>query len=182
MEFSCKLRMPSQMLAKYLQNNQTGELLRSISFDEPVSSCVWAPDGQTFVTGSLCKTRNLCQWNLGGDLIYDWNRPHRVQDLAVSPDGNRLVAMDASHHLHVYNFVTRELEYEMDLKVKLTSINISQDSRYMLVSKIDGEARMMDIETRETIKIFTGQKGGEFVIRSSFGGANESFVISGSEG
>lgn len=143
---------------------------------------MWAPDGQTFVTGSLYKERNLCQWNLNGELVYDWRRPHRIQDLDVSPDGNRLVAMDTEHHLHIYNFVTRELEYEMDLCVKLSSVSISQDSRSILVSKASGEAQLFDIETRKPIKLFTGQKGGQFVIRSAFGGANESFVISGSEG
>lgn len=162
---------------------QTGEVMRTLPrFEEPVSSCVWAPDGQTFVTGSLYKEKNLCQWDLDGNLVYDWGRSHRVQDLAVSPDGNRMVAMDNANHLHVYNFVTRELEYEMDLKVKLSSVSISQDSRYILVSKTDGEARMIDIETHEPTKNFVGQKGGEFVIRSTFGGANESFVVSGSEG
>ncbi len=143
---------------------------------------MWAPDGQTFVTGCLYKERNLCQWNLNGELVYDWRRSHRIQDLDVSSDGNRLVAMDVEHHLHIYNFVTRELEYEMDLGVKLSSVSISQDSRTILVSKTSGEAQLFDIETRKPIKLFTGQKCGQFVIRSAFGGANESFVISGSEG
>jgi WD40 repeat protein len=151
-------------------------------FEEPVSSCVWAPDGQTFVTGCLYKERNLCQWNLNGELVYDWGRSHRIQDLDVSPDGNRLVAMDNETTIHVYNFVTRELEYEVDLGTKLTSVSISQDSRYILVSKTSGEAQLLDIETRKPVKLFTGQKGGNFIIRSAFGGANESFVISGSEG
>jgi WD repeat-containing protein 26 len=157
--------------------------LRTIGkFEEPVSCCAWAPDGQSFVTGCLYKERNLCQWNLNGELIYDWGRPHRIQDLAVSADGHILVAMDNEHHLHIYNFVTRELEYEMDLKVGLSSVSISQDSKHILVGKVDGEARLFDIETRDSTKTFKGQKMGQFVIRSAFGGANESFVISGSEG
>ncbi|KAI9744371.1 MAG: hypothetical protein M1818_001900 [Claussenomyces sp. TS43310] len=165
-----------------LWDTHTGELLHALSrFEEPVSSCVWAPDGRSFVTGSLSKDHNLCQWNIDGELIYDWGRMHRITDLAVSSDGHRLVAMDRTNHIHVYNFVTRELEYEMDLKVELSSVNISHDSRQMLVSKVDGEARLFDIVTRETVKIFAGQKGGKFMIRSAFGGANESFVISGSE-
>lgn len=162
---------------------QTGHIVRVIDrFEEPVSSCVWAPDGMTFVTGCLYKERNLCQWNLNGDLIYDWGRSHRIQDLDVSSDGNRLVAMDNSNNIHIYNFVTRELEFEIDLGVMLSSVSISQDCRYILVSKTTGEAQLLDIETRKPTKLFTGQKGGNFVIRSAFGGANESFVISGSEG
>lgn len=152
-------------------------------FQDIVSSCVWAPDGQSFVTGCLDKQLNLAQWSLNGELIYDWGREHRIQDLAVSPNGHRLVAVDCENHIHVYNFVTRELEYQMDLEVWLRSVNISQDSRFLLVNKRDGKTRMLDLDTRETVRDFdTKDKAGNFVIRSTFGGANESFVISGSEG
>lgn len=163
---------------------QTGELKRTLTrFGEPVSSCVWAPDGQTFVTGCLDKERNLCQWNLNGELIYDWGRTHRIQDLAVSPDGHHLVAMTNETQIYIYNFVTRELENEMDLEVKMGSISISQDSRHLLVNKFSGEAQMFDIQTQESVRTFvSGDPGGHYVIRSTFGGANESFVIVGSEG
>lgn len=148
-----------------------------------MSSCVWAPDGQTFVVGCLDKERNLSQWNLHGDMIYDWGRNHRIQDIAVSPNGHYLVAMDNETHLHVYNFVTRELEYELDMKTTMTSVSISQNSRYLLVNKTDGEAQMLDLDTQATVRSFkSGAKGGNFVIRATYGGANESFVIFGSEG
>jgi WD40 repeat protein len=162
---------------------QTGQLKRTLTrFGEPVSACIWAPDGQSFVTGCLDKDRNLCQWNLNGELIYDWGRHHRIQDLAVSPNGNRLVAMDCENHLHVYNFVTRELEYELDLKSNLGSVVISQNSRYLLVNKTDGEARMLDLDTRETVRTFSnGDAKEKYIIRGTYGGANESFVITGSE-
>ncbi|CAG8960081.1 hypothetical protein HYFRA_00010559 [Hymenoscyphus fraxineus] len=166
-----------------LWNANSGELMRCLRpFGEPVSSCVWAPDGNSFVTGCFDKSHNLVQWNLNGDKVYDWGRNHRIQDLAVSPNGHRLVAMDSDCHIHVYNFVTRELEYEMDMKAKLSSVSISQNNRYLLVNKKDGQARMLDLDTRESPKFFqTGDRGGINVIRATFGGANESFVISGSE-
>ncbi|KAF7866814.1 hypothetical protein EAF04_005656 [Stromatinia cepivora] len=166
-----------------LWNTATGELLNKLPrFSEPVTCCVWAPDGQSFVIGSLGNTKNLCQWNLNGDLVYDWGREHRIRDIAITPDGNKLVAIEHMTHLYVYNFVTRELEYELDLKVQLCSISISHNSRHLLVHCCTGETRMLDIETGETVRSFvSGDKGGEFIIRSSFGGANESFVVSGSE-
>ncbi|RDL36385.1 WD40 repeat-like protein [Venustampulla echinocandica] len=167
-----------------LWDTTRGEIKRTLNrFGEPVSSCAWAPDGQTFVTGCLDKERNLCQYSLSGDLIYDWRRSHRIQDLAVSPNGHRLVAMDNETHIHVYDFVTRELEYEIDMKVKMGSVSISQNSRWLLVEQKDGKARIVDLDTREPIRYFqSGDKGSEFIIRASFGGANESFVVSGSEG
>lgn len=147
---------------------------------------MWAPDGQSFVTGCLDTERNLCQWNLNGELLYDWGQNHRIQDLAISPDGNRLIALIAMEnvdHVYIYNFVTRELEYEINLKVKLLSVAVSQNSQFLLVNKNDGESRMFDLDSRETVRVFnSGDRQAKFIIRAAFGGANESFVITGSEG
>ncbi|KAF5869620.1 putative wd domain-containing protein, partial [Botrytis fragariae] len=166
-----------------LWNTATSDLLMKLPrFGEPVSCCVWTSDGQSFITGSLATTKNLCQWNLNGELVYDWGRDHRIRDIALTPDGSRLVAIEHLTHLYVYNFITRELEYELDLKVQLCSIGVSDNSRHLLIHCNSGETRMLDIDTGETIRTFvSGDKGGEFIIRSSFGGANESFVVSGSE-
>jgi WD40 repeat protein len=163
---------------------QTGELKRTLSrFGEPVSSCVWAPDGQSFITGCLDKERNLCQWNLNGDLIYDWGQNHRIQDLAISPDSNRLIAMEHESHVYIYNLVTRELEYEVDLKARLYSVAVSQNSQHLLINKSDGEAQMFDLDNRETVRVFnSGDRQGQFIIRATFGGADEAFVVTGSEG
>lgn len=144
---------------------------------------MFAPDGQSFVTGCLDTERNLCQWNLNGELIYDWRQIHRIQDLAITPDGQRLIAMEHADRVYIYNFITRELEYEINLKVKLASVAVSQNSQHILVNKNDGESRMFDLNTRETVRIFSsGDRQAAFIIRTAFGGANESFVITGSEG
>lgn len=52
----------------------------------------------------------------------------------------------------------------------------------MLVNLSSGEIQLLDIETGELIRTFDGQKQGEYIIRSCFGGAAENFVLSGSEG
>ncbi|CZS99530.1 related to GID7 Protein involved in proteasome-dependent catabolite inactivation of fructose-1,6-bisphosphatase [Rhynchosporium graminicola] len=166
-----------------LWDSHTGDILHQLPrFGEPVSSCVWAPDGRTFIIGCLDKEKNLSQWNRNGDLVFDWGRTHRIQDVEISPNGQYLVAMDNETHIHIYNFVTRELEYEMDMKVRMSSVSISQDSRFLLVNKTDGEAQMVDLDVQAPIRTFkSGAKGGNFVIRATYGGANESFVIFGSE-
>lgn len=52
----------------------------------------------------------------------------------------------------------------------------------MLVNLADNEVQLIDIETAEIVRRFLGQKQVTFVIRSSFGGADENLIISGSEG
>ncbi|KAK8034964.1 WD40 repeat-like protein [Apiospora rasikravindrae] len=161
---------------------KTGGLLLDVSpFEEPVSSCVWAPDNRSFLTGSLDKSRSLCQWDLDGEKIFDWANNHRVEDLSLSPDGRWLVAMDDRNHIHVYNFMTRLWEYEIELHCRLTSISISKDSRHLLVNLQKDQAQLFDLVSREPVQYYSGHTGGEYMIRSALGGAAESFVLSGSE-
>ncbi len=147
-----------------------------------MSGCVWAPDGRTFVTGSLDKNKGLRTWSMSGELLHDWGKKHRVQDICGSLDGRWLVAVDDLNKIHVYNAATRELEYEMELKSRPTSVTISEDSQHLLVNRRDGEAQLIDLASRIVVQKFLGHTGGDYLIRSSFGGANESFVVSGSEG
>ncbi|KAI1332049.1 WD40-repeat-containing domain protein [Xylariaceae sp. FL0255] len=157
-------------------------MLKLDRFEEPVSSCIWAADNRSFITGSLDIKKSLVQWDITGDKVYDWRSPHRVEELAASPDGRWLVAMDSESHIHVYNLATREFEYKMDLKARLTSLSISQNSRHLLVNQKNGLAQLIDLLLREPIQQYTGHRGGEYMIRSTLGGADENFVTSGSEG
>jgi len=107
----------------------------------------------------------------------------RVNDLALSPDGTRLVVLLEDKRILVYDFITYEKlrEWQLD-DTRLTSVNISQDSRHMLISMCADRIKLMDMETGEVKQRFEGQVHQKFVIRSAFGGANENFVVSGSEG
>jgi hypothetical protein len=67
-------------------------------------------------------------------------------------------------------------------EVKLTSVTISQDSRHMLISMNPDKIKLMEIDTGEVVRSFEGHEQKHFIIRSTFGGANENFIVSGSEG
>jgi WD repeat-containing protein 26 len=152
----------------------------------PISAASWAPDSRSFVTSCLDKQLNLCHWRAWGlqseAKLHGWEGGYRAQDCAISPDGERLVAIDSERSLYVYNFHTYEKEYQFTFPCKSTSVTISRDSKFMLVSLASGEVQLLDIKTANVIRRFEGQKQGEFIIRSSFGGAAENFVLSGSEG
>jgi WD repeat-containing protein 26 len=151
--------------------------------EQPVSTAAWTPGGDAFVIGSLDSRSSLKLHDASnGEVLYSWPASHRVQDLAISPDGRRLVTISPAEQIFVYNFVTREEEYSVRLKTSLTCVSISRDSKYMLVNVTDNELQLIDINTADIVRRFWGQQQGTYVIRSTFGGGDENLVISGSEG
>ncbi|CAH0024203.1 unnamed protein product, partial [Clonostachys rhizophaga] len=156
-------------------------LRKSQRYGEPAIGCVWINDGRSYVIGTLDINRSLTTYNVHNDEYIEWNKKHRVQDLCGSPDGRWLVAVDDNETVHLYNAITRELIDSIKLESRPTSICISQDSQHLLVNRVDGEAQLINLTTRQPVQKFLGHTGGKYMIRSSLGGANESFVVSGSE-
>ncbi|RPB03597.1 WD40 repeat-like protein [Choiromyces venosus 120613-1] len=176
-----KLLSCSQDKQAKLWDTTTGICMRTMNaHTDWVSSCAWAPDGQTFVTGSV--DGDMILWNLYGESIHKWTGA-RVYDLAVTADSKRLAAVCTQMKLHVFNFVTREKEYERDLGGVSTCISVSKDSKYLLLTMGAGvqELRLLNIETGTDVRQFSGTKQKEYVVRNCFGGADENFVVSGSE-
>ncbi|KKY28427.1 putative wd domain-containing protein [Phaeomoniella chlamydospora] len=152
---------------------------------QPISSAAWLPDGRTFITGSLEKVNHICHWSIDannfGAKLDTWDGDYRVQHCIITPDGSRLVVITTSKRVYVYDFRTKREMYNLSLGVELTCISVSRDSRTMLINTSSNEVLLIDIETSEQIRRFEGQRQGQFVIRSCFGGAAENFVVSGSE-
>ncbi|OQD79812.1 hypothetical protein PENANT_c043G08755 [Penicillium antarcticum] len=161
---------------------ETGVCLLTINHHrQPVTAAAWAADGESFVTASLDAESQLRHWSMRGQPLHSWKGGFRVQDCAISADGRRLVAADTEAKIHVYNFITYEEEYSLPLPSKPTSVAISQDSLHVLINLAEGEIQLVNMETTALVRQFRGQKQGEFVIRSTFGGAAENFIVSGSE-
>ncbi|KAL9110116.1 MAG: hypothetical protein Q9227_005310 [Pyrenula ochraceoflavens] len=149
--------------------------------DEPVTTATWAPDGLSFVTGSLDLEFNMAHWKVSGENLHIWKAGVRIQDCAITPDGQRIVAISCDKKLCVFNFQTRAEEYRISFPVELTSVIVTADSRYMLISTSGNEIQLLDIQTTDVVRRYQGQQQGKFVIRSTLGGAAENFVVSGSE-
>ncbi|KAL8829752.1 MAG: hypothetical protein Q9170_006038 [Blastenia crenularia] len=180
--------IPQHRLAVLLDQLESGthrqsgqETLKINHHQQPVTSAAWSPDSQSFVTGSLHGDYRLCLWSITGRSIHNWSLTYRVQDCAISPDGKRMVIISSENQIAVFDFETREELYCILVKSRMTCVNISRDSQHMLVNMADGEVHLIDIDTTEIVRRFTGQRQGEFVIRSTFGGADQNLIISGSE-
>jgi len=103
-------------------------------------------------------------------------------DLAITPDGSKMIAICNEKKLHVYNInddFREALSFQMDKN--MTSIVASNDSKYVLINSMAQEVHLWDIEKFHLVRKFVGQTQEKFMIRSCFGGPDQNFVLSGSE-
>ena len=168
-----------------LWDNNTGKCIQTyIRHNEIISACAWLPCGTKFVSGSVDKFVYL--WNINGDIIHKWSGM-RIHDLAITKCGEKMIAMSEKR---VVVFSIKNLSpSETDSPIlqtliesdSITSMTISRDSKYLLVNMSTQEIHLWDIELQKIIKKYNGHKQGRFVIRSSFAGVDENFVICGSD-
>jgi len=148
------------------------------AFTEPVSSVTWAPDGQTFITGGM--DEYMISWNAQGERLYRGSSP-RTYDLEITADGSKIVAVCTSGQLHVYDYHDWKNRQSYKLGNRLTGVETTKDSRHAIVNTDDREVVLVDLENGKVIQRYSGQVQDEWVIRGCLGGADENFVLSGSE-
>ncbi|BGP45859.1 hypothetical protein JCM10450v2_001694 [Rhodotorula kratochvilovae] len=207
-------------------NTETGSCIATLARHEyAIGALAWLPDGRGFVSGGM--DSKLYFWDLAGNVTSHLARcPSRVVDLAISPDGSKLVCVGRAdttepHHVpsrHSSRSATpavtaavaggpapigarnekrisvfrlaqggsaaaggeSELLYEVVQPQELTSVAISSDSRYAIVSHAPKEILYVDLEDGTVVRRFEGHDNGKFVIRACFGGAGENHILSGS--
>ena len=164
-------------------STRTGAVLHTIeNHNEPITAAAWTPDGRYLITGSMDNKDSIHQWTEMAVRSKPWSANYRVNALAISPDGNRLIVLSTDKQIHVYNFHTRVKQISMKLNLQPTCISISQDSNFMLINMSEHELQLIDIQSAEIVERFIGQRQTTYMIRSTFGGSEETLILTGSEG
>ncbi|EGO21068.1 hypothetical protein SERLADRAFT_475747 [Serpula lacrymans var. lacrymans S7.9] len=81
----------------------------------------------------------------------------------------------------IYDLASKQMESSIRLDGELTSIKISDDSRYALFNRSPDEIHLWDLAAGQLVRKLTGQRQEHNVIRSCFGGIDGNFIVSGSE-
>jgi len=162
----------------------TGSCKQSFSkHTESVTACAWLPDNEHFVTGGLDK--NIHLWNIKtGECEHTFFHSVRVNDLAVTADGKKLVVICSEKKIRVYDMISKTQCGLMQENENTTSLSLSRDGKTLLVnlsSHAQPEIRSWDLDTCQVVQKYRGQRQVRFVIRSCFGGEDQMFVVSGSE-
>ncbi|KAL5604207.1 hypothetical protein BROUX41_002189 [Berkeleyomyces rouxiae] len=151
------------------------------SFAEALSACAWAPDGQSFVVSSLDRNRGLATFNSAGEGTHEWRKNHRVEDMFISSDGQYVVAMSNQQHIYIYNRETTHLVHDYSLSFKPLSISASTSPEVLLINSQSGEIHYVDLVSGRKLRTFSGYLASDCIIRANFGGADEAYVLSGSD-
>ncbi|BGO89478.1 hypothetical protein NBRC10512_003937 [Rhodotorula toruloides] len=210
-------------------NTETGTCIATLARHEyTIGAVAWLPDGRGFVSGGM--DSKIFFWDLAGNVTAQLGRsPSRILDLAVTPDGSKLIcvgradttephlvpsrlpsrsqtpanananangngqgqmSLGARHEKRISVFRLpiggaemggeSQLIYELVQPQELSSIAVTRDSRYAIVSHAPKEILYLKLEDGTILRRFEGHDQGDFVVRPCFGGSTENFILSGS--
>ncbi|RCI07299.1 hypothetical protein CU098_011715 [Rhizopus stolonifer] len=153
-----------------------------VNHKDQVTSCVWLPDNSHFITGSCDKKLFLWSVENGGPLSR-WP-VQRTTDMKITKDGKRLVTIGLDKCITLYEVDSTKITEvgKVTEEGTITSLSITKNGEYALVNIQQlQEIHLWDLNNLKLVHKYSGQKQNEYIIRSTFGGADESFVLSGSE-
>jgi WD40 repeat protein len=192
-----------------LWNVKTGASIREeIAHTGVVSALVWLPDDSGFVSAGMDK--RIIVWDSTGIQVKPWGpQTIRIFDMALTPDGTKLVAvgmvppppitstpsmpdgqtaainghvsMRAERRIVVFDFATGVELLAIPMTGELTSVKVSDDSKFALINHAPDEVHLWDLTTGRMARKYMGQRQFRHVIRSCFGGVDGKFIASGSE-
>ncbi|KAL6217639.1 hypothetical protein ACLB2K_010856 [Fragaria x ananassa] len=148
-----------------------------------VSSCAWFPYSKRLVCGSVDPEKGIYMCDCDGNELKAWRgmRMPKIVDLAVTPDGENLISIFSEKEIRIFNVGTNA-ERVISEDHAITSLSISRDSEFFIVNLNSQEIHMWDVAGKmEKPLKYMGHMQSKYVIRSCFGGANSTFIASGSE-
>ncbi|GLB34733.1 putative WD40 repeat-like protein [Lyophyllum shimeji] len=107
--------------------------------------------------------------------------PGRDASAGEAAAAGAAAAKASENRMIIYDLATKQVELSVRLDGELTSVKVSQNSRYALINHAPDEIHLWDLEAERLARKYTGQRQGRHVIRSCFGGYDGNFVVSGSE-
>jgi hypothetical protein len=101
----------------------------------------------------------------------------------ILPGTQNIATFDNQKNVYVHDLESKMLVRGSSSEVDLSSMCVSRLGKpFALFLRKDGLIEMVDVRTMEMVKVFKLKSYGHFIIKATFGGENEEFVASGSEG
>jgi len=175
----------SKDLTLWHVSNQARQVATIEDFDQPVTSVAWLPDGQSYIVASHDHIHSLRQYKVGEDkpmhIFTHASEALRVSDLSIPNDGSKVAAITVDKRILIFDLTlpskAKTTEFVMDQI--LDSIEFTADGKSLLVGLHNGETLLVESTTGTYEQTYEGSEQADCVIRASFGGANQNFVVRG---
>lgn len=147
-----------------------------------IVSCEWAPDGKGIYFGFTDKSMSM--WDLEGKEVECWKgqRIVSISDLGVTSDGKKIITICKNSVILLFDKESN-VEKFIEEDETITSFSLSSDNKFLLVSLVNQEIHLWNIEGGHTKLVgkYKGHKRTRYVLKACFGGFEQSFVACGSE-
>ncbi|XP_019874783.2 WD repeat-containing protein 26 [Aethina tumida] len=169
---------PEECAEVFLWNIETEKFLKvSQSPEDSLTCCSWTKDGTKFYVGGTRGQFYMC--DMDGNMLDSWEGV-RVSGLMCRKDGKTVLASDTHHRIRAYVFG----DYEQGMIQEdhpIMSFTVDKRDRLALLNIATQGVHLWDLNDRCLVRSYQGVTQGHFTIHSTFGGANQDFIASGSE-
>ncbi|XP_065158210.1 WD repeat-containing protein 26 isoform X2 [Atheta coriaria] len=163
----------------WLWNTESEKPLKVTQSQEDVlTCCAWHKDGNKFVVGGI--RGHFYQCDLEGNVL-DTMECVRVNGLWCRNDGKTVLASDTHHRIRSYVLEEPSDQHILQEDHPIMTFTVDKNDRLALVNVATQGVHLWDLKDKCLVRRFQGVTQGHFTIYSTFGGANQDFIASGSE-
>eukprot|EP00916_Digyalum_oweni_P011694 GHVL01019451.1.p1 GENE.GHVL01019451.1~~GHVL01019451.1.p1 ORF type:complete len:435 (+),score=63.48 GHVL01019451.1:180-1484(+) len=153
-----------------------------LQHSESVTSVSWLSDSIHFVSAGF--DRCVYLWRTNHTIEkYRWRFTSRIHDCAVNYDSTKLIVVPSDRTIRIIDLKTKEEISCIAETEHISCICASSRSDEILVG-INHQIptiRLWNVQEQRIVQRYQGHLQGRFVVRASFGGSDERYVVSGSE-
>lgn len=170
---------PEESPEVWLWNIETEKCLKvSQSPEDVLTCCAWNKDNNKFLVGGI--RGHFYQCDMEGNILDTWEGV-RVNCLWCRQDGKCVLASDTHHRIRSYNFDELVDNNVLQEEHPIMAFTVDRNDRLALLNVATQGVHLWDLHDRCLVRRFQGVTQGHFTIHSTFGGANQDFIASGSE-
>ncbi|XP_063923477.1 WD repeat-containing protein 26 [Zophobas morio] len=170
---------PEESPEVWLWNIDTEKFLKvSQSPEDALACCAWHKDGTKFVVGGI--RGHFYQCDMEGNVMDSWEGV-RVNGLWCRKDGKTVIASDTHHRIRGYVFEELSDHQILQEDHAIMSFTVDTNDKLALLNVATQGVHLWDLNDKCLLRRYQGVTQGHFTIHSTFGGANQDFIASGSE-
>jgi len=160
-----------------------GKCIKTFTLHSDIVNCVKMLDETTFVSGGIDKKLIICKTD---NTIVSTDQFYRIRELLISYALNYIVVIPASLNeiiLFDYKKLKDEKKINMQDPIISAALSKSDDGIFLItnLSKINASINLYNLQDLSLINKYYGHIQEQYIIKCSFSGENDEYIISGSE-